>query len=1178
MECPRCGVANPADHRFCGGCGLHLLDGAAPLSSESARYAQSYTPRHLAEHILTSRTALEGERKQVTVLFCDVVDSTQMAARLGAERMHGALNAFFDMALTCVHRLEGSVNQFLGDGFMALFGAPITHEDHARRAVLTALAIRDELAVRSAELALPQGFQIRMGLNTGTVVVGKIGDNLRMDYTAIGDTTNTAARLQGAAEPGTIVIGDEVRRHVQDFVELKALKPRLLKGKTEPVRLYEVVKAHAGQPSRDPQDGPLIGRQAELTAIEELLDRLATGQGGIVTITGEAGLGKSCLLAAARRFASARTLAWVEGACVSFGKSLSYWPFREVLRSAFAIADNDGEAESLAKLRSGLQPLFASEGDQIFPYLVSILGLSLPERHAQQVNALDRRAVGDQVFRTSLRLFERLALTKPLVVALEDWHWADSSSAELLEHLLGLTVKVPILFVVASRPEGQGAAASLMRRLKTDKLLAGLHRPLDLQPLPDDAARTLVSNILGGGSLPPLLQDRLIRQADGNPFYLGELVRVLVSTKASQPVSGSGTWEITEHLQEGDLPDSIEGVVLARVDRLADDTKHLLKTAAVIGRTFSYRVLRCVAENPSTLEINVAQLRMADLIENRRAVPELELMFKHPLIQQATYATMLGDRRRELHGQVAQCIESLFASRLEEFFPILAYHYAQAEQWDQAQLFLLKAGNQAGRVAADSEALDHYEKALVASARSSRGLDRRDRADLEIRMGEALLALGRNEAALLHGLTAFEAIGVRYPTTRGGVRLSIALKLTGLAARELREPLRWLVGQGGVSAPDPVHALAARALELVGTIDFKSDPERFALDVLTGAELADQHPQSPDYVVMNSALGMTCDALGLYRLAATFHRRATRAGEQLGEDLALGLCCLARGLHEFSIGTWGAAERTFVAGEAHFRAAGHLLHFLTVRTTRILLHRAIGDSSWIQESEELRAVALEAQAEQGLAWAVHWTAMRQLDRGDYRAAGKSFEESCSMYESLSDRRSLAGGLSLWALCLVELGDFEKALALIERSRLLATRYRLSGLWATLPLVHTAEAYLRAAELMPDAADRAKALGLAKPACARARRQGRRVADGSAAEALRLNGVCAWLDGNRARAQRLWSQGIATAEAMNARLALARLHLELGARTGDAAQLQTARTMFAKMWHSDDSRQAAEAQR
>jgi class 3 adenylate cyclase/tetratricopeptide (TPR) repeat protein len=1166
MKCPRCGFAHPTKQKFCGECGLQLPTGTFPASIEAQRLSACYTPRHLAEHILKSRSALEGERKQVTVLFCDVADSTPMAARLGAERMHGVLNAFFELALECVHRLEGTVNQFLGDGFMALFGAPITHEDHALRAVLTALAIRDQLAVRSTELALPQGFQVRMGLNTGSVVVGKIGDDLRMDYTAIGDTTNTAARLQGEAAPGTIVIGEDVCRHVRDFVDLKALRPRLLKGKTEPVTLYEVLKAHAGHHPSSSPDGPLIGRQADLAVIEELLDRLAGGQGAILTVTGEAGLGKSSLLAAARRFAAAKPLTWVEGACVSFGQSLSYWPFRDVLRSCFGIAENDGAAQSLDKLSVGLQPLFASESDQALPYLLSLLGLPLPEQHAQYINALDRRAVGDQVFRTSLRLFERLSMIKPLALVLDDWHWADASSAGLLEHLLSLAGKVPILFVVASRPDEQGAAASLMRALKSNTLAEGLHRSLDLQPLSDGAARALVSNMLDGGPLPSLLQDRLTRLADGNPFYLGELVRVLVSARAIERDPDSGTWQGTERLRDVELPDSIEGVILARVDRLPDDAKQLLKTAAVIGRSFLYRVLRHVAENPSTVEINIAQLKAADLVENKKVAPELELMFKHPLIQQATYATMLEDRRRHLHGQVAQCIELLFATRLEEFFSVLAYHYAQAQQWDRAQYFLLRAGHQAGQVAADAEALEHYERALAASTRSAHGLDRLERADLEVRMGEALFALGRNEAALQHALTAFKAIGISYPSTRRGVRLALALKVMRLAAHQLAAPLHRLFVQGNASAPDTGHTLAARAIELVGHLSFNSDPERFALCVLIGAELADRQPQSRDQVVMASALGMTCDALGLYGLAETFHRKATRAGTRLGEDLALGLCCLSLGMHEFSIGAWGSAETTFVAGEAHCRAAGHLPNFLAVRTTRILLHRTMGDPRWIQESEEMAAVAREAKAEQGLAWAMHWAAMRHLDRGDYRAADKSFEQACTMYESLSDRRSLAGDLALWALCLVELERFEQAMDLLERSRMLATKYRLTGLWATLPLVYTAEAYLRAAELMPDAAARAGALALAKPACARATAQGRRVADGGAAEALRLDGVRAWLVGDRTRALRLWKQGVAMAQQMGARLAWARLHHELGTRTGDAVELETARLMFATMWH------------
>jgi tetratricopeptide (TPR) repeat protein len=841
-----------------------------------------------------------------------------------------------------------------------------------------------------------------------------------------------------------------------------------------------------------------------------------------------------------------------------------------VLRSCFEIVEDDVESQSLAKLRAGLQPLFGVESDQMLPYLASVLGLPLPEHLAQQVNALDRLAVGDQVFRTSLRLFEHLAASQPLVVALEDWHWADSSSAELLEHLLTLAGKVPILFVVASRPDEQGAAASLMHALRANKLLQGLHRSLDVGPLSDGAARLLISNLLGGGSLPTLLQDRLTRQAEGNPFYLGELVRVLVSAQAIQRDPGSGAWEITERSRKVDLPDSIEGVILARVDRLADDAKQVLKTAAVIGRSFLYRVLRHVAENPTVLDGHVAELKTADLVENKRVVPELELMFRHPLIQQATYATMLEDRRRHLHGQVAQCIEALFATRLEEFFSVLAYHYAHAEHWDRAQHFLLKAGDQAGRVAADAEALDHYERALVASTRSAHGLDRFERADLEIRMAEALYALGRNEAALQHAFTAFAAIGIRYPTTRRGVRLAIVLKVMARMTRPLWAPLRRLAVRSSASASGPAHTLATRAIEVVGTIDVNVDTERFALGVLRLAELADERPQSREYVVSTTALGIVCDLLGHYRLAATFHRTATRAGEQLGDDLALGYCCISRGSHEFCIGNWGAAEKTLLAGEAHFRAAGHLRNFATARSTLILLHRSMGDPRWIQETEEALAIALEAKAEQGVAWSTHWIGNRHLDRGDYSAACTSFEEACARYESLTDRRSLSAGLSLWALCLIELGHFDKALGMLEQSRVLCIKYSLTGLWATLPLTYTAEAYLRAAELMPDGAGRARALALAKPACARATRQGQRVADGGAAEALRLNGVYAWLVGNKTRAQQLWKQGITTAEGMNAKLALARLHHELGTRTSDPAHLETARRLFATMWHGADA--------
>ncbi|MCY7307442.1 MAG: AAA family ATPase, partial [Rhodoferax sp.] len=431
--------------------------------------AKAYTPAHLAQKILTSRSALEGERKQVTVLFCDMANSTELAHRLGADAMHALLNQFFALALAEVHRLEGTINQFLGDGFMALFGAPVAHEDHVRRALLSALGIRQKLKEAEAgEAAALSQLRVRMGVNTGMVVVGKIGDNLRMDYTAIGDTTNIAARLQQLAAPGQIFVSDGVHTAGRAYFDFSPMGKRALKGIKEPVAVFELTKLRprdeTGTRARNLGIGsPLVGRDHELALLHYVLQQLSKGQGGNLILTGEPGSGKSRLVAETQRHWPAGKLLWLEGRAVSFGRSLSYLPFIEILKECFDIADDDREDESWRKLESGLTAMFAERTPEMLPYLATVLALRVPVEHSDRVKYLDGPGLRRQVFLCMRQLFEQLALRQPVVLLLEDWHWADQSSIELAEHLLPLADSMPLLVFFATRPDPEGPTARIRK-------------------------------------------------------------------------------------------------------------------------------------------------------------------------------------------------------------------------------------------------------------------------------------------------------------------------------------------------------------------------------------------------------------------------------------------------------------------------------------------------------------------------------------------------------------------------------------------------------------------------------------------------------------------------------------------------------------------------------------------
>src|SRR5262245_54282341 len=419
---------------------------------DNAHEPLSYTPKHLAEKILTSRSALEGERKQVTVLFCDLANSTPIAERLGPEHMHTLLNRFFELALHDVHRYEGTINQFLGDGFMALFGAPIAHEDHARRAVLAALALQRTL--KEAHLGEPYGVEcvFRMGLNSGLVVVGSIGDNLRMDYSAIGDTTNLASRLQGVAEPGTILVSESTTRLVQGAVRLEALELVEVKGKTEPVPIYKVIGT---LPRRSPIANrgerilsPFVGRERELATLEALFAQMEAGQGQVVGIVAEAGGGKSRLLYELRQRLQDKRVTYLEGRCLSYGSTIPYHPIVDLLRNNCVLAENESPEHIAEKIHVALQEV-GMDPEASAPYLLQLLGV---KEGTESIAAFTPEAIRTQTFDTLKQLSLHGSQQRPLIIEIEDLHWLDQTSEAYLSSLIESVMGASILLLTTYRP------------------------------------------------------------------------------------------------------------------------------------------------------------------------------------------------------------------------------------------------------------------------------------------------------------------------------------------------------------------------------------------------------------------------------------------------------------------------------------------------------------------------------------------------------------------------------------------------------------------------------------------------------------------------------------------------------------------------------------------------------
>jgi class 3 adenylate cyclase/tetratricopeptide (TPR) repeat protein len=650
---------------------------------------------------LTSRSALEGERKQVTVLFCDIADSSRLAEQLDPEAMHEVMDRALRLMAEAVHRYEGTVNQFLGDGLMALFGAPVALEDHALRAVQAALTIRETLSGYSEQLKRERGVEIRLrlGLNTGLVVVGRIGDDLRMDYTAVGDTTHLAARMQALAEPGTILITEATHRVVEGYVRSEALGPVQVKGRSEPVSVFKVTGRRRGRTrlevSAERGLTPLIGRERELGLLRDCLERVKAGRGQVVGIVGEAGVGKSRLLYEFRKSLEGELVTWLEGDCVSYGQATPYLPVLEILRANFQIEEGDNPLQIQEKLRQGVRQLDSSL-EAILPFLGELLGLPLGDERLKYLDPKDKR---QKTFEAIRALTVAGSQRRPIVVIVEDLHWIDKTSEDYFAFLIESLPAMRTLLLTAHRPGYTVRWA--------DKTF---YTQLALDLLTERETETMVAMLFGSPDLPPDLIRLVEAKAEGNPLFVEEVTSALIERGALVRDNGRLRWVQAAVV---DVPATIQDIIRARIDRLEEPVKRTVQTAAVIGREFGLRLLTRISEMAEEVPRYLETLKHLELIHEKRFFPELEYMFKHAVTQDVAYLSLLAQRRKELHGIIGQAIEDLYAEQLEEQADILAYHYARSEHQDKAVEYLLLAGDRAARLYANAEATTYYEQALT---------------------------------------------------------------------------------------------------------------------------------------------------------------------------------------------------------------------------------------------------------------------------------------------------------------------------------------------------------------------------------------------------------------------------------------------------------------------------------
>jgi class 3 adenylate cyclase/tetratricopeptide (TPR) repeat protein len=1003
MQCPRCQRENPPQAKFCLECGARValtctkcrselpagakfcLECGEPVASQAAtepRFTspEAYTPKHLAEKILTSKTALKG--------------SMELLADRDPEEARKILDPVLERMMEAVHRYEGTVNQVMGDGIMALFGAPLAHEDHAVRACYAALRMQESVKRYADEVHRTAGvpLHIRVGLNSGEVVVRAIGSDLHMDYTAVGQTTHLASRLEQMAMPGSILIAPETLTLAEGYVVVKPLGPRPVKGLDAPVEVYEVLGAGMTQSRLKAAAARgftrFIGRDDEMSTLTRAAVEARSGHGQLVAVVGEPGVGKSRLLYEFMHSHHAHGVRVLESTSVSYGKTTAYLPISDLLRSYFHIDSSDDVRAIRAKVTGTLLTLDEALKETIPPILRLLDALS-DDSPFLALDPVDRRR---RTLAAVKAVLLRESRVQPLLVVFEDLHWIDSETQTFLDGLVESLPAVPILLAVNYRPEYRHAWGS-----KT------YYRQLRIDALPPESADELLDSLLGSDASLRPLKPLLIARTEGNPLFLEETARTLVEIGVL--VGSRGAYQLVKPLETISVPPTVQAILAARIDRLGGEDKRLLQAASVIGKNVPYALLLAIADlDEDGLRRGLARLQATEFLYEARLFPDPEYTFKHALTCEIAYGSLLSDRRRALHGALVRAIERLHADRLDEHVEELANHARRSALHDEAVRYLYQAGNRAAARSAHLEASALFEQALTVLGELPETPDTLSAAvDVRIAQATALMAI--------RGAASSEVE-------------TLVLHMHDLALR---------LGDAG--------RLFA-ALWALWLFTNSSGRYREALELAKRLlAVAEANGDSSRLLEAHHALWTTMGAMG-EAAAAIPHcergvalydpaRHTPQTSVYAGHDP--GVCCR----YQLALAHWflGYPERAAGIIQDALGLAEKLAHaptmIFTLSTTAFLRYQ-IGDHDAARESAE-RMIAL-ARAHERMPWIdnglVILACVEARQRGDYRRLNELSERLSARGSGEPAWRRVIN-LALLAGCLSEVGDVEKGLTALE---------------------------------------------------------------------------------------------------------------------------------------------------
>ena len=758
--CPSCNFVNPLEYAFCGMCGARLAEeltalpfGPTPVPSPSPPLPSATTSAPEAERLAGP---LEGERRIATVILADVYNSTHLMERVGTETWVQIMNRVFQILQAEIYRLGGRVDQFRGDGLIAFFGATDAHEDDPERAVLAAWSMQQALMPYASELAdhAALDLKLRVGVNTGQVIVASVGDSRQhQEDTAMGEAVTLAARMEASAEPGTVLVSENTFALVESKFEWQSLGEITVKGVSQPIAVHRPLRPLALTQAQAPRDMlfPLTGRDTEFEALKGCIEAVCSGRGGIVLVTGEKGMGKSLLVDRVRhhfaRLAKVcsdqpssggiepthAAVTWLAGNCRSYDQSTPYSMWFGLLRNWLVAQADESEQDESALLRRQAERLWGDHLEQYYPYLAKLLSLPVDQAAADRIGYLNAEGLQKQFSHAIYGWIHALAQRGPLVLALNDMQWADTSSLELLKQCLPLCDSTPLVWLASFRPDRKSPIWEFRHHVETDYP----HRltSLELGPLTGRESHALIDQMIGPAALSDETMSLVVEKAEGNPYYIREIIYALIE-RGQVAHTAAGTWRQTQPVHSFDLPGSLQSLLLARIDRLNHQERRVLQIAAVVGPLFWQNVLAAITDK-SQLAACLTSLQRAQLVQAHSLVPCLgiEYSFTPSLVRDAAYDSLLSAQRIAYHLQVAEQIEAMLSPECRKpYHSLLAYHYRQAGKPNQELYHALGAAEEARMVYANLEALGHYSRAVeLLDALESDARDESQRRSIHLR-------------------------------------------------------------------------------------------------------------------------------------------------------------------------------------------------------------------------------------------------------------------------------------------------------------------------------------------------------------------------------------------------------------------------------------------------------------